>query len=274
MSRLSISVAWEETKAILTRDGKLFASVALALVALPTAVTGLVNPTGVADSDAALWIDLVVIIASLVALSGQLALIRLALGPSITVGGAIAHGIRRMPVYFLAAVIIIAGLLVAAIPFAVVLAAMGVTINPDTGRVPSSPGLYLVATVYFALACFVGVRMVLGSTAASAEPIGPIAIIKRSWQLTSDHWWMLFGFLVAFFVGAGVLLLALETVLTTVVTLGFGAVTAMSASALVIALVQALANALVTTVFAVMLARIYAQAAGRDIQASVPTSGT
>ena len=32
-------------------------------------------------------------------LAGQLALIRLALGPSITVGGAIAHGVRRMPIY-------------------------------------------------------------------------------------------------------------------------------------------------------------------------------
>ena len=62
--------------------------------------------------------------------------------------------------------------------------------------------------------------------------------------------------------------------MTTVLTLGFGAVTAMSASALVIALVQALANAIISTIFAVMLARIYAQLAGREVQASVPTSGT
>jgi hypothetical protein len=274
MSHLSISAAWEETKVILARDGKLFASVALALVALPVAVTGLVNPTGGGDRDAALWTDVLVIIASLVALSGQLALIRLALGPSITVGGAIAHGIRRTPVYFLAAVMIIGGLLIAAIPFGVVLAAMGVTMNPDTGTVPSSPGLYLVAIVYFALACFFGVRMVMASTAASAEPIGSIAIIKRSWRLTSGHWWKLFGFLVAFIIGAGVLLLALATALTTLLTFEFGAVTAMSASALAIALAQALANALISTVFAVMLARIYAQLAGRDVQASVPSSGT
>ena len=35
MRALSISQAWDETKAILVRDGRLFASVALALVALP-----------------------------------------------------------------------------------------------------------------------------------------------------------------------------------------------------------------------------------------------
>jgi hypothetical protein len=179
-----------------------------------------------------------------------------------------------MPVYFLAAVIIIAGLLVAAIPFGVVLAAMGVSVNPATGAVPSSPGVYLAAILYFALACFVGVRMVLAAPAASAEPLGPIAIIRRSWTLTAGHWWKLFGFLVAFIIGAGALLLALGTALTTLVTLSLGTVTAMSASALVIGLVQALVNALISTVFAVMLARIYAQLAGREIQASVPTSGT
>ena len=47
------------------------------------------------------------ILASLIAIAGQLALIRLALSPSITVGGAIGHGIHRLPIYFLAALIII-----------------------------------------------------------------------------------------------------------------------------------------------------------------------
>jgi hypothetical protein len=40
MANLSISAAWDETKAILAHDGKLFASVALALIALPALVTG------------------------------------------------------------------------------------------------------------------------------------------------------------------------------------------------------------------------------------------
>ena len=44
------------------------------------------------------------VVASLIALAGQLALIRLALGPSVTVGAAIAHGVRRLPVYLLAAI--------------------------------------------------------------------------------------------------------------------------------------------------------------------------
>ena len=38
MRALSLSQAWDDTKAIITRDGRLFASVALALVALPAVI--------------------------------------------------------------------------------------------------------------------------------------------------------------------------------------------------------------------------------------------
>src|SRR5690242_18354965 len=109
MRALSLSQAWDETKAIITRDGRLFGSVALALIALPGVVEGLVAPGGV-DRSTPWWIDLVMLIGSLIALAGQLALIRLALGPSVTVGGAIAHGMRRLPIYLVAAVLIVVSL--------------------------------------------------------------------------------------------------------------------------------------------------------------------
>ena len=93
MRGLSISRAWEETRAILARDGRLIAAVALALIALPTAVTGLIDPNGIGDSAGRMGLDVIVVVASLLALAGQLALIRLALGPSVTVGAAIVHGL-------------------------------------------------------------------------------------------------------------------------------------------------------------------------------------
>lgn len=274
MSGLSISTAWEECRALMVRDGKLFAAVALALVALPTAVTGVLNPGGRSSDVSATWVDLVVIVASLIALSGQLALIRLALGPSITVGGAIGHGIRRTPVYLVAAVIIVAAMLVALIPCALLLAIMGVPLDRASESVPMSPGVVLVGILYLALVSYIGVRMILAAPAASAEAIGPIAVLRRSWDLTLGHWWRLFGFLLAFFIGAVVLLLAIGAALGVFATVAFGPVTALSAGALVVALVQALANAVISTLFAVMLARIYVQLAGGAVQASVPSSGT
>lgn len=272
MHGLSISKAWDETKSIVSGDGRLFMSVALALIALPAVVTGLVNPGGMTNSATPLWVDLVLVAAALVALAGQLALIRLALGPSITVGGAIGHGLRRMPVYLLAAILIVLGLLLLAIPLIVLLGASGVPLTGES--VPMTPAVWIAGIVYFALVCFVGVRMMMSAPAASAEPIGSIAILKRSWALTAGHWWQLFGFLILFFIAAVVVLIAVSAAVGVAVGLAFGPIEPLSASALVVALVTALINAAVTTLFAVMLARMYVQLSGRgEAEASVPTTG-
>ena len=148
MRALSLSQAWDDTTAIITRDGRLFASVALALVALPAAIEGLVSPKGM-DASAPWWVDGLTIVTSLIALAGQLALIRLALGPSITVGGAIAHGVRRMPIYVLTAILILVALFLAAMPFALVLTLAGVPL-PANG-VPATPPAVLAAMLYLAL---------------------------------------------------------------------------------------------------------------------------
>jgi hypothetical protein len=271
MSKLSLSRAWDETKAIAARDGRLLGSVALAMVALPTALTTLITPNGMTQSNA-LWIDFIVILASLVALAGQLALIRLAIGPSTTVGAAIAHGIRRMPLYFLAVLMIAVVLVLAAIPFALVLAAMGMQVEQAPKEV-SGP-LLAAAVLYLALFLYVAVRMIMAAPAASAEEIGPIRIIRRSWSLTGGEFWRLLGFLLLFFIGAIILLMAIQSVVVLLVTVVLGPVDPMSASALVVALAEALANAAISTLFGVMLARIYVQLAGGGAaQTSVPSSG-
>lgn len=271
MRGLSISRAWDETKAIITRDGRLFISVALALVALPATITGLLNPKGMGASTP-LWVDIVVLVASLIALAGQLALIRLALGPSITVGGAIAHGMRRMPIYLLAGILIVAALFIAAIPFALVLVAMGVPL--PAANVPTSPPLLIAALLYFALVCFVAVRMLMAAPVASAQLAGPIAIVRRSWDLTRGNWWRLFGFLVLFFIAALVVLAGAGAATGVVVRILVGAIEPLSASALIVAIVQAALNTLLTIVFAVMLARFYVQLAGRgEAEAGVPRTG-
>lgn len=272
MRGLSISAAWEETKVILARDGRLLATVALALVALPTAVNGLINPGGMNSSATPWWVDLIAVIASLIALAGQLSLIRLAIGPSITVGGSIVHGIRRLPIYFLAVILVILVLLVVAFPLALLLQAMGVPL--DAKPMPASPSFVIVLLIYCAFVIFLGVRLILSSSVASAEDVGPIAILKRSWNLTGGYWWALFGFLAMFVVGAIIVLLAVGSAVGVIVSLLFGTVQPMSAAALVLALVQALVSAAITTLFAVMVARIYLQLSGRsEVQPSVPSSG-
>lgn len=259
MRALSISAAWDEAKAILAHDGRLLMTVALALVALPSAVNGLVNPAGMNGSSAP-WLNLVAVLASVIALAGQLALIRLALGPSITVGGAIAHGFIRLPIYFVAVLLLVLALFLIAVPLVLLLAALGVPLGAKS--MPMSGPTALVGLVFLGIAIFLGVRLILSSSVASAENVGPIVILKRSWQLTAGHFWQLFGFLLIFLVGAVVLLIAVGSAFGVAIGLLFGAIQPMSVGALILALVQALVSAAVTTLFAVMVARIYLQLAG------------
>jgi len=270
MRQLSISAAWEETRAILQRDGGLLMTVALALIALPSLVSGLLNPGGV-DASTAGWIDLVAFVASVIVLAGQLALIRLALGPSITVGAAIVHGLKRMPIYFLAVLILVVALFLIAIPIVFVLGALGVPLNARP--IPASTPVVVASLLLLALVLFLAVRLLMSSPVASIEDVGPIAILRRSWQLTAGQWWPLFGFLLIFIVGALALLIAVGAAAGSVVTLLLGAPQPMSAAALLIGLVQALVSAGVTTLFAVMLARIYVQLSGGPAHLSVPRSG-
>ena len=273
MRGLSISQAWDETKGILVRDGRLYVAVALALVVLPAVIVGVINPSGVASTKNPLWITLVSLVASLITLAGQLGLVRLALGPSVTVGGAIAHGMRRMPIYLGAALLIVLALLAVAVPFALALAATGVPLKADA-TTPPNPVTLMAALLYFALVCFVGVRMLMTAPVASGEAVGPIALIKRSWDLTAGHFWRLFGFLVLFFVAGLVVVFAVESVVGIVTRLLTGpTIEPMSLSALLVALVQSLLNAALITLLAVMLARIYVQLAGAHFEASVPSTG-
>jgi hypothetical protein len=271
MSKMSVSAAWDESKVILARDGKLLASVALALVALPAVLTGLVSPRTMSSDSTPWWGDVLIIIASLVALAGQLALIRLALGPSITVGGAIAHGLKRLGIYIVSGILIMLALLVAAVPFILVLAALGIPI--DESMKPSGT-VAILAFAYLAIVLFVGVRMIMSGPVASAEAVGPLTILKRSWALTEGNFWRLLGFIFAFFIAAIIVLLAIGAAVGVALGVTAGRIEPMSGSALIVALVQALLNAVITTVFAVMIARLYVQAnGGGEAQASVPKSG-
>lgn len=273
MAELSISRAWDETKHIIAHDGRLLASVALALVALPAALSGLLDPTGRNGMSGPGWAQLLLLLTSLLTLAGQLALIRLAIGPSITVGGAIAHGLKRTPIYLLAAILIVLVLMALAVPFAIAMTALGVRL--DAKDMALNGPVVVFVLLFVALVFFACVRMLMSGPIASAETAGPIGIISRSWKLTAGYWWRLFGFLMLFFIGAIVVLFALNAATGAVASLLLGPIEPMSASALVVALVGSVGNAAITAIFAVMLARIYLQLAGGGAtEATVPKSGT
>ena len=139
--------------------------------------------------------------------------------------------------------------------------------------VPSSRKLspIVLPKIVLGVALFFFVRLSPAVAVASQEGEGPLAILKRTWNLTRGHWWRLFGFLLICIAALLILIVAVGAVVGTIVgLLAGGDVEPMSLAALFIALVTQALTATVTTVFLVMLARIYVQLAGSATHASVP----
>jgi hypothetical protein len=266
MAKLSVSRAWDEAKTILARDGRLFVAVALALFVLPGLVLDLTmpeSPPGELPKPGP-WIA-VAFVAILVALVGQLAVIRLAMGPHVSVGEAIAHGARRLLPY-------LAAVLIWTLPLILLGAFLAASIAVDPLK--PNPGVALALLLLIAVGLFFVVRFMLSSAVASAEPQGPLGILRRSWSLTQGNCWRLFGFLLMFAIGAIVLLAAVESVLGLIAKLLLGDTGPLSVGGLVVSIVAQLLSALISVTFFVMLARLYHQAAGRDhAETTVPTTG-
>src|SRR4051794_17141740 len=166
MAKLSISTAWVETKDIIARDSRLFVAVALALFVLPGLVLDVSVPSAAAGElpPAGPWIA-VACIAVLVSLVGQLAVIRLAMGPHLTVGEAIRHGLRRLIPYvgavlaWMLPLVVIGGLLLAS------------SATPEEPSIRAALGMVALMVA----GIFVAVRLILSSSVASAETGGAIA---------------------------------------------------------------------------------------------------
>ena len=265
--RISLSAAWDETKIILARDGRLLAAVALAMLVLPGIILDVSKPETMPREIPAVgpWLAIGAV-AIAISLAGQLALIRLALGAGTTVGEAIAHGFRRIVPYLGAILLWMLPLIV--IGWLLYSAAGVGTENP---RAAPAFGFLVV----FLIGLFIAFRLLLSSPVASAENSGPVEILKRSWALGRGNWWRLFAFALLFGITMLVVLGATQAVFGSVVATAAGGLKPWSLGALLVSLVSQLISAAVSVVFFVMLARIYRQAAGAaDGAAGVPKSGT
>lgn len=279
MAKLSISQAWDESRAVLARDGKLIGTVALALVVLPTAILGAVIPGGLATALFAIaessspGLFALFLLVLLVILTGQLAITGLAIGPSVSVGEAIANGVRRLFTYVCVA--LTAGAILFTI-LVIAAAILGATVAPAMSEeeIARSPAVLLIVLILLVVYLFLLARVVgIAAAITTTERTGPIATIRRAWTLTSGNSWRLVGFFAVFILGTGVAVFAVNTVIASISQIFLGKIEPMSASALVTAIGGALASGAVTSLFAVMLARIYKQLAGAIAQAGVPSSG-
>ena len=271
MPQLSISRAWEESRAIFARDGGLLTAVALALLVLPETVAGLITPP--VGGTATYAGRIISIIAGMIGLAGQLAIVRLAIGPSTTVGQAIQHGIRRFLPTFGAVLMLVLAFAVIVIPLMLLLIWLHVVGMPVEGQQP--PPSFAVFSFVMAIAALLfSIKFCMIVPVSVAEQPGPLTIVKRSWKLTSGNYWRLLGFMLLMVVAAIFVLLAAQFVGLFAARLLAGNITPLSLAALVLSLFQAVASAGMTILFALMLARVYLQLArSGEVHPSVPSSG-
>ena len=92
--------------------------------------------------------------------------------------------------------------------------------------------------------------------------------------MTAGNWWRLFGFLIVFLIGAGILILATYSIFGLLARTLFGELQPFTVGSLLVSLATEIVQAGAYVVLMVMLARLYLQASTRGAQASVPSSGT
>jgi hypothetical protein len=200
------------------------------------------------------------LIAALLGLVGQVAIIRLTLGSSVSVGEAISHGFRRFPALFLAMIVLILLYAVLLMPVAIIASALGVA-PPQTGVAPS-PGLALVALIIFALLVALWPKFSIMPPVASEEPAGPVQILRRSWELTKGNYARLLGLMLLMILFAVVLLLPAGVVGGLLGKLISPDLEPFSVGAFVAALIGSVAQAVFSVVVAALLARVYVQLNG------------
>ena len=169
------------------------------------------------------------------------------MGPHISVGEAIAHGGRRI-LYYAGAV------LVWTVPFMLIGSALYAMVGKDPQHPSAGAALGLLAVT--AIGVFLAVRFILISAVASGEPVGPIAILRRSWDLTAGNWWRLFGFLLLCMIAAMALLFAVQSVAALIARMVFGDVSQLSVGGLLVSIAGQLVSGFVSVILFVMLARI------------------
>jgi hypothetical protein len=258
MSALSITDAWNETAAFMRREARLVLPVGFMLIALPGAIVQAATPATQPNQlpEPGMWLALIpfALIATLI---GNLAISVLALRPGVSVAEAIQQGARRFLPVLGAALLIGLGSMIALLP--VVLVAAGLAVALGIAALAAIPALLVIP-----LLIFLWTRMLLANPIGAVETGGPVAILKRSWALTAGRFWQLLGFLILLMIAAMVASGAVGAVGGTLITLAFGPIRPDNLSFYLTLILATLVQTILASLFAVMVARIYAQLVPSD----------
>ena len=259
MSRLSFSKAWDETRAILKRDGRLIWPLGLTTLVLPQLLIGtIVGPAAMTNMSqdtqraSSLGFLLALLLVAWARFGGLTAIAQLTLRSDETVADALKSGLKRAPA-------VLGTILLVLLPLMLMLAPA--LMSTGQQQQPPSPGSALLFLLGMVLGLVMLSRLQFAVAIAAAEGGGPIRLLLRSWQLTKGNALRLLGFVLLFIIVLLIVVFALNAVLGSLVLLAFGQPEPMSVAALLLSALGLTGEMLVLVPYSVMLARLYAQAA-------------
>lgn len=260
MANLSITTAWNETVEFVRREAGLVLPIAFLLMALPGALMQILmqpeSPTQ--PPEAGLWL-LILPIALLGSFVGSVAITWLALRPGSSVGESLQVGIRRFFMLFVAYLLIMIAFVIVMVPLVMLFAGSAMTSADPLAIIGSAILLFLIIIV---IALAIAPRLMMVVPVATAENVGPIAILTRSWELTTGHYWKLLGFVILFAVGAIVVSMVVAIFFGILVAIAAGPPEPRSTSLIVVTIISALIQSVITALLVTVIARIYHQLSG------------
>ena len=222
----SYSAVWNDTTALLRRNASLIVAIAGVFIFLPSLLMGYFLPPPQGGETLDPMVEFIFanlhwyLLAQLVSMVGAIAILTLIFRKGgVTVAGAIGNGFAVLPFYLLA--LLLARFAIAAGLFALII-----------------PGLYLV-----------GRLAPVGPMLLAENLRNPIDVIARSFRLTSNKGWIVFGLIFLVFVAGMFLVLALTFVFGILALIGGGGVGQ---------LLSLILNSAISTAFAVVLIVLFA----------------
>jgi hypothetical protein len=269
MARLSITTAWNETASFVKQEAGPLFLISFALMALPAIILQallprVIVPTGNGGAGLAStfsypqmgWLLLLIIPVFLLSLWGNLTINILALRREAVIGAAFGRASGRILPLLGAGLLLTLGGVLLALPIVFLFAGAAASGGGGLGA-----GI-LVFIVVWLVFVFVAIRLMLITPVAAGETGGPIAIIKRSWELSSGHFWKLFGFFLLLMLVMLVVMMAIGALAGILIYFLAGPPEPGSIASFANLLVAGIIQAVFGAYFAVMLARIYEQLAG------------
>lgn len=264
--KLSIGQAWDEARRVLRVDGKAIFTIAFALVVLPSTIIETASPTTLRVGPTPWWISVFGLVTAMLGMVSQLAISRITLGPSTTVGAALGLAFRRLFSLF-------GALLLAVLPFVVLLSLVALSQGQNFDPRAMPPALALPLAAVMLIGVYVLIRLLFLTPLAVDSNLGPVALLRDAWRRSRGTMLKLFLLVLIVMLVALLLVVTLGGALSAVVILALGAIAPGNLSAVLVALIQQSLAAIVSVMLVVVVSRLYLQVTGGTATVSVPDAG-